>query len=262
MTNYTINTNHQFNSLEITFNDKPSEKIREKLKALKFRWNPKKSVWYGFAKKEEVEQAIDSDIKIALDDLEFCKVGGEISEGYMGAIKWIGANFSTKIELPKLNRELKKYIKLKYNMDVLTKYSSYSGGQSDNLTLIVDDKDLLDADELIEKYKSCSDSTFNNNINSSAFSDDGYYTFSYNEWFDNYKKFTYEERYEKIKEWYNTRKNNKSINNEIYLKDHAKKCFKEIKEIMNSYNYDNSNSMVDYFNRYFYDFYYIQQRGA
>ena len=23
MTNYTINTNHQFNSLEITFNDKP-----------------------------------------------------------------------------------------------------------------------------------------------------------------------------------------------------------------------------------------------
>ena len=35
MTNYTINTNHQFNSLEITFNDKPSEKIREKLKALK-----------------------------------------------------------------------------------------------------------------------------------------------------------------------------------------------------------------------------------
>ena len=29
MTNYTINTNHQFNSLEITFNDKPSEKIKE-----------------------------------------------------------------------------------------------------------------------------------------------------------------------------------------------------------------------------------------
>lgn len=46
---YTITENKKYNSLEISFEGKPSEEIRTALKELKFRWNPKKSVWYGFA---------------------------------------------------------------------------------------------------------------------------------------------------------------------------------------------------------------------
>ena len=44
---YTIITNAAFNSIEIAFDCKPSETIREALKALKFRWHGVKK--YGTA---------------------------------------------------------------------------------------------------------------------------------------------------------------------------------------------------------------------
>lgn len=58
-TTYTINHNSQFNSLEVSFNGKPSEAIREALKSLRFRWHGVKKVWYGFADEMKVKEAID-----------------------------------------------------------------------------------------------------------------------------------------------------------------------------------------------------------
>ena len=58
MAAYTINTNTEFNSTEISFEGKPSEAIREALKALRFRWHNVKKVWYGYKTREEVEAAI------------------------------------------------------------------------------------------------------------------------------------------------------------------------------------------------------------
>lgn len=58
MTEYTIKKNQQFNSIEITFNGKPAEAVREALKALRFRWHGVKKVWYGYASEEEAQQAI------------------------------------------------------------------------------------------------------------------------------------------------------------------------------------------------------------
>ena len=59
ITTYTINHNEQFNSLEVSFNGKPSEAIREALKALRFRWHGVKKIWYGFADENKVKEAID-----------------------------------------------------------------------------------------------------------------------------------------------------------------------------------------------------------
>lgn len=58
---YSIAINEKFNSLEISFTDKPSEAIRNILKGFKFRWNPKKSIWYGFAEREEIEKALNGE---------------------------------------------------------------------------------------------------------------------------------------------------------------------------------------------------------
>ena len=55
---YSIAINQKFNSLEISFTEKPSEAIRNILKGFKFRWNPKKSIWYGFADQKELEEAL------------------------------------------------------------------------------------------------------------------------------------------------------------------------------------------------------------
>lgn len=56
---YTINTNTEYNSLEIIFSEKPSEAIRTALKALKFRWHSVKHVWYGYADEAAVKVAIE-----------------------------------------------------------------------------------------------------------------------------------------------------------------------------------------------------------
>lgn len=57
---YTITRNPAFNSLEITFTEKPSEAIRDALKALRFRWHSVKKVWYGYTTEEAARAAIDT----------------------------------------------------------------------------------------------------------------------------------------------------------------------------------------------------------
>ena len=61
MTTYTITANEAFNSLEITFTEKPGESIREALKSLKFRWHAVKKIWYGYADRETVEKALNGE---------------------------------------------------------------------------------------------------------------------------------------------------------------------------------------------------------
>ena len=56
---YAIRKNERYNSIEITFTEKPGETIREALKGLKFRWNGKRGFWYGFTTEEEARAAID-----------------------------------------------------------------------------------------------------------------------------------------------------------------------------------------------------------
>lgn len=56
---YTIMDNTELNSIEIKFDEKPSEAIRNVLKANKFRWNGKKGIWYGRTSHEAISEALD-----------------------------------------------------------------------------------------------------------------------------------------------------------------------------------------------------------
>lgn len=60
MENYTITKNAQYNSIEINFTGKPSEAIRDALKALRFRWHGVRKVWYGYSTEEAARKAIDN----------------------------------------------------------------------------------------------------------------------------------------------------------------------------------------------------------
>lgn len=55
---FTISRNERFGSLEVTFEEKPTAAVREALKGLRFRWNGKRGVWYGFADETAVRAAI------------------------------------------------------------------------------------------------------------------------------------------------------------------------------------------------------------
>lgn len=56
---YTMTKNADFGSLEITFDGKPAQAIREALKALRFRWHGVRRVWYGYADEQTTRAALD-----------------------------------------------------------------------------------------------------------------------------------------------------------------------------------------------------------
>lgn len=58
--NYTIYQNNDFNSVEVVFDGKPSEAVRNALKELRFRWHGVKKCWYGYTEAEQVKEAIDN----------------------------------------------------------------------------------------------------------------------------------------------------------------------------------------------------------
>lgn len=64
MTTYTIKNNSYYNSLELSFSEKPSQEIREALKQFRFRWNHTLKIWYGFANKDHLTSCLDSLLQI------------------------------------------------------------------------------------------------------------------------------------------------------------------------------------------------------
>ena len=63
MANYIINENKKHKSIEITFEGKPVEAVRTLLKQNHFRWNRKKSLWYGFMDKAEMAKLLGNKVK-------------------------------------------------------------------------------------------------------------------------------------------------------------------------------------------------------
>ena len=55
---FTISDNVEHGSLEITFDSKPSEAVRDVLKGNKFRWHKVKKVWFGFADRQSITNAL------------------------------------------------------------------------------------------------------------------------------------------------------------------------------------------------------------
>ena len=55
---FTISDNVEHGSLEITFDGKPSESVRDVLKENKFRWHKAKHVWYGYGNRVDIQDAL------------------------------------------------------------------------------------------------------------------------------------------------------------------------------------------------------------
>ncbi len=56
---YTVTDNTEYGSVEVKFNDKPAEAVRDVLKANKFRWNKAKKVWYGKTSHDAIVDALN-----------------------------------------------------------------------------------------------------------------------------------------------------------------------------------------------------------
>ena len=59
---YSITKNEKYNSVEIKFDAKPAEEVRNILKQNHFRWNRKTQMWYGYMELDEIKKMLGKDV--------------------------------------------------------------------------------------------------------------------------------------------------------------------------------------------------------
>lgn len=249
---YNITTNPTFNSLEITFDSKPPEKVIEALKALKFRWNRAKALWYGFATDTDLINAIQA----AEQDADPLTTGVIYSDGYLGAIKTDGINSNKHLYGKDLSDAIRTHLRQAGIKGVTVSCKSYTGGQSLKLKIKLDPRtDLIPFDQYLTQYY-VSPSRWhyydNGETHCASMYGENYYALDRQEQdamrkrfaeFDYYKRICKGER---LNEYYLTSDKYPEFTADFFKKITA------IDEIVRSYRYDDSNSMVDYFDTNFY----------
>lgn len=255
---YEIKPNDQFKSLEIYFSEKPEAATRDALKALKFRWNPKKSCWYGFADLATLSETLESvtgkkpeENAVVIPEASFVD-GGGLYDGWEGGNH---CNWNT-------TKELKEQLKAAFKKCGL-KVTIREGGGTFTTSLsftwtISKSKDIDTFENFCAKYK------YNHN--------------AYNSWIyykdddGNTKEIFYDELYKiqcnapedaekimnghKLYEYEHQIKYGAGNRGELEaLTENGEKRRQLLFRIVSSFNRDCSNSMIDYFDRSFYDDY-------
>jgi hypothetical protein len=207
MTNYTISKNETFNSTEIKFEGKPSEAVREALKALRFRWHGTKKVWYGYKTEAEAIEAINNaDQEAKQEEPETYSI--ETTNAYMGAVGFVGSNAGKRLYGAELSQAIRDALK-KDGIKATVSKNTYSMGQSICVTVKANKDDFANANDDMARP--------------------GHHMVNhYN--IDRYECFT----------------------------DEFKAKLHRANLIANSFNYSDSNSMVDYFDANFYFDLYIK----
>lgn len=250
MTNYHITTNNTYNSREISFDGIPSEEVRTALKSLKMRWNPKRSIWYGFAEERELIAAI-----LEADESKPAEEACEVhTEGYMGGGAVYGSKSNQPLYGADLSKAIREDIKKAGIKGVSVRCKSYSGGQSITATVSMPESAFVPEADFIANYLI--------NYNQSWI----YYTDSCGK-----VQSMYIEKYfdsdadtqEKIKisaamyEYDRETRHECQINHyhiDSYksFTEKTRQLLKKIVAIITAYRYDESNAMVDYFDTNFY----------
>ena len=256
MTNYTITTNNTYNSREITFDGIPSKEVREALKSLKMRWNPKKSCWYGFAQEHEIISAI-------LDNSESEPTTGDetdgatvYTDGYMGGGAVYGSKSNIHLYGADLSKAIREDIKRAGIKGVSVRCKTYSGGQSITATVSLPESAFVPEAEFVADYQIKCDQHW-------------LYYYDYDSFgktqsihIDKYFAADAAEQ-EKIRSAVAMYEFDRETRHECQINhyhldsyksftEETRKLLKKIQSIIESYRYDESNAMVDYFNTNFY----------
>jgi len=152
-TDFVISTiNEAQNGIELSFKSKPSEEIRNRLKAHKFRWSPKKKIWYAtknsstltFA--EELKDELNVAPEAPIEDLT--PVQAEIAKR---------AEELTEPEIEEIHRDLKRLAGVDYDMaternDVgFNKFDTQFGNELANKERLTP-KQAAAAEKMLRKY--------------------------------------------------------------------------------------------------------------
>lgn len=240
---YEIRSNAQFNSSEIYFDGKPSEAIRTALKGLKFRWHSVKKCWYGYAQEHEIVSAI---LGTSTDE----EPATVVTDGYLGG----GAVYGSKSNLHLYGTDLAKAIRADLKSAGIKGVTIASKHGNIQATMTVTESDRVPFADFLENYHvkgsfGWVDYNDENGCKKTVHIQDFY--------------MLPEELRESIRQQHAEREykrdyaTNAGLNHyhldkyEGFTPAFMQKA-KKVLAIIEAYRYDESNSMVDYFNTNFY----------
>lgn len=240
---YNITQNTQFNSLEIYFEGKPSEAVRNVLKANKFRWHGVKRCWYGYGSEESIAAAITG----ASTEEEPATV---IGDGYMGGGSIYGSKSNHHLHGADLSAAIRADLKKAGIKGVTVRCKTYTGGQSITATVKVDPEGYAERTAFVAGWKfPCSGWGYAPELGS-----------IHGERFYAMDDAAEQERIRQTVaayEYDSKTTARQSINHYhladiAYLTGTTRAKLQRINDIISAYRYDNSNGMVDYFDTNFY----------
>jgi hypothetical protein len=229
-TNYKEVKNEEKNGIELYFEAIPSYQERQILKANGYKWNNKKACWYIKANKQ----------------IEPIKTGiHEKSNGYCRG-SWTGNNYNGNLSLKEIAKIIKNELKRLYP-DVTFSITSelYSMGQSLHISLMSAKKDIFktfeqaveDADGKSlgyariyahpEKWEGLTEQDLENSKRAIES-----------------LKHEIEKKHVQINQYH--------IDSELCVNDYGKELLKKAYELATSFNYDDSDGQIDYFDTNFY----------
>lgn len=227
-TKYIEKRNEEKQGIELYFEGIPTKEEREQLKANGYKWHNAKKCWY--IKQNKINQPIELGITA-------------IENSYSG-YGWEGVNSNKHLAITEIAKIIKKELKRVFptaTFSVTTEGNCYYNGL--NIALIKDNQDPLNDYETAVKEASKSTST--------RIIED------YDKWvgLSDSDIWESEQRKKELKsrlEHKHITINQYHIDSDFELSEYGKKIFKFVKDLCDSFNYDDSDSMTDYFDCGFY----------
>lgn len=250
MTNLNVKLNLELNGVEVYFESKPDTKTLNYLKNNKFRWHRVKKCWYSKNGKES--QKIIKDIRKGnipeVEELQIKKNNEEKLDisiiddpdnAYLGGHGWYGVNSKKDYNIKDINKICKTELK-KQNIKIQAQRKNYN---SFYVQIFMDKNDIKTFEEFKKDFFR------------------GYMTKKYyvkvNGKDVNTYHLTKEEEYQLLNDdnvkYENYEVAKRELNDYIFNEKGMKKIEK-VEQFYNSFNYDYSNAMVDYFHKRFYLF--------
>lgn len=226
-TNYKKIDNIELKGIELYFEEIPTTQERTILKNMGYRWNKAKKCWYIKKSKLEETKEIKTGIK------------KEPRYNYtQGA--WEGINYDSRLELKEIAKIVKKELKRIYpdfNFSITTEL--YSGGQSLHIYLMSGKRSVYETYENALQYAYSINSIYETNNGLSE------YDIKLNEDRKKYLK-------KNIENMESIQVNHYYIDREYELTEEARTMLKTAKELADSFNFNDSDGMIDYFHTNFY----------
>ncbi len=247
---FRIEPNRDYNSNEVFFDGKPAQEVIDALKNLGMRWHHVRRCWYGYATESAIKNAI-----LSTNSGKSAEDGATVTTpGYMGAGAYYGAKSNKHLWGAELSAAIRDELKRAGIKGASVKVSTFSGGQELTITAKFTPADIIPLERFTDGYE----------IHGGGWiyytDDDGKEQCIFHEQYYNLNS---EER-ERIRRQAARREWERETQREMTSyggsamqdwKGFSPSFLAKLKRAYNiadAFNYDESNSMVDYFNSGFY----------